>query len=506
MRMVVEELEDEERVVPIELNAWQFQHDQEPLYSIVASVARKFDDHRSHPKRTLPLLRDDLLAAVDDRRQPVGSATTSISIDIERERVDELLESSLVAEALGILQSIDVPADWRFVVTIDDLDRCSPEQAVRLLESIKLILQIPRFVFVIGVSEGIILEYLQHRYERDLGITGFDASLYLEKLIQLPFPIPKYDDRFSELTTKLAEKLGVEEGISEILDLLAQVFDYNPRAVIRLVNNLKVDRSINAHLGMTDVDISYFAVSRTLRSRWSSVHGLLERSDELAEKVHEWLVGPKEIPDPSTGSDDSFGFDSDPALEPNEALVANELRSSTELRALLSSTPGLDWLRNHAERRAAAQFVRHTGRDEVSTRQSHVDVVISAPRGAREAADWLRSELSALGRSSISAIHTNDLSAVDAAMQSAPAVVLILTPATAGDDFQQQQLVTLLDRPGHLLRHAWAALVDGATIASAVGNLGLAAFVERQIVHPDDDWGALAREIDKKLVSQEKAS
>ncbi|MCB9069561.1 MAG: hypothetical protein H6629_17365 [Calditrichae bacterium] len=50
------------------------------------------------------------------------------------------------------------------VVFVDDLDRCFPEQAVRLLESIKLVLHQPRFAFVLGIYPQIIEEFIRNKY------------------------------------------------------------------------------------------------------------------------------------------------------------------------------------------------------------------------------------------------------------------------------------------------------------------------------------------------------
>jgi predicted KAP-like P-loop ATPase len=42
--------------------------------------------------------------------------------------------------------------DYRIVVFIDDLDRCSPEKALEVLESIKSLFDVEGFVYVIGMD------------------------------------------------------------------------------------------------------------------------------------------------------------------------------------------------------------------------------------------------------------------------------------------------------------------------------------------------------------------
>ena len=40
------------------------------------------------------------------------------------------------------------PRELRIAVFIDDLDRCLPEKAIEMLESIKLFLDIPGYIFL----------------------------------------------------------------------------------------------------------------------------------------------------------------------------------------------------------------------------------------------------------------------------------------------------------------------------------------------------------------------
>jgi len=77
----------------------------------------------------------------------------------------------------------------RLVVFIDDLDRCDPQRALELFETIQLFLASDRCAFVIGADAEKIKTAVSVRY----GSPGDDDSLnrdYLEKVIQVPFRIP----------------------------------------------------------------------------------------------------------------------------------------------------------------------------------------------------------------------------------------------------------------------------------------------------------------------------
>lgn len=76
----------------------------------------------------------------------------------------------------------------RLVIFVDDLDRCLPEKAVAVLEAIKLFLDVPGFVFILGVDREFIEKGVRIRYADYK--TEIEGARYLEKIIQIPFTLP----------------------------------------------------------------------------------------------------------------------------------------------------------------------------------------------------------------------------------------------------------------------------------------------------------------------------
>lgn len=151
--------------------------------SLIPTVASKF-------KEVLPGNSEDdkdkgdsnsKLNESSNERQP-----DSIHIDVRtfRERFTELLNECKIDS---------------LVVLIDDLDRCSPERIIDNLEAIKLFLNVPNTAFIIGADPRIVRHAIQVRYntvalEKDYNNTSSSESLindYLEKLIQIPYHIPR---------------------------------------------------------------------------------------------------------------------------------------------------------------------------------------------------------------------------------------------------------------------------------------------------------------------------
>lgn len=83
------------------------------------------------------------------------------------------------------------------VILIDDLDRCNPERIIDNLEAIKLFLNVPKTAFIIGADERIVRHAIECRYKTpNIHSTEIEqykgiVTDYLEKLIQVPYRLPR---------------------------------------------------------------------------------------------------------------------------------------------------------------------------------------------------------------------------------------------------------------------------------------------------------------------------
>lgn len=96
------------------------------------------------------------------------------------------------------------------VVIIDDLDRCSPDRIIENLEAIKLFLNVEGTAFVIGADPRIVRHAIAVRYRDAVDAAGADGgdqaerliNDYLEKLIQVPYHLPRLSP--AEIETYIA--------------------------------------------------------------------------------------------------------------------------------------------------------------------------------------------------------------------------------------------------------------------------------------------------------------
>ena len=74
----------------------------------------------------------------------------------------------------------------RLVVFVDDLDRCGPDKTLQSLDAIKVVLDVPGCIFVLGIDSAIIERATAAKYPTD----AVAQREYLRKIVQLAFHLP----------------------------------------------------------------------------------------------------------------------------------------------------------------------------------------------------------------------------------------------------------------------------------------------------------------------------
>lgn len=178
-------------------DAWSNDNNEDPILSLIYEIIRVTEQYGSVKKSM-----DYLMGAAAIAEFFTGKKISNI-VDIIRNK--ELLSEvskkkeihTLVAEFLDSLLS---EQGNRLIIFIDELDRCKPEYAVRLLERIKHYFSNDRITFVFSVN----IEELQHTVKRYYG-EGFDACRYLDRFFDYRIELPLAD------MTQYNREIGLNE-------------------------------------------------------------------------------------------------------------------------------------------------------------------------------------------------------------------------------------------------------------------------------------------------------
>ena len=136
---------------------------------------------------------------------------------------------------------------FRMVIYVDDLDRMNPPEAVRLLELLKNIFNLPHCVFVLAIDYQVVVSGLKQKFGKRTEDNDFEFRSFFDKIIQLPFNMPINDYKIGQYVISLLKDIGfVEESwidgnFEEHVDkFVSSTIGGNPRSIKRLINSLSL--------------------------------------------------------------------------------------------------------------------------------------------------------------------------------------------------------------------------------------------------------------------------
>ena len=291
--------------IPVFFNAWRFEKEEHLIIPLFQTMLAQMQEYEHlplsaeakklfrHSLRKLKILSTSLLKGLKapdnlaESALKIADGDVSVIADVvDGKKISENYSESMKAfdyDALlkeiidsGRLEAIyyQIP-QWiekiaifdniSFVFLIDDLDRCLPENTLKMLESIKLFLDVPSCAFVLAIDDDVVERGVAYHYrdylkkivrtdgrteQQELPITGHE---YLEKMIQLPFRIPvidstdvllflkkNYETKFSKLlddekmgNKEMAEGRGPGSKSDEVMKFFADTIPPKPRKIKR---------------------------------------------------------------------------------------------------------------------------------------------------------------------------------------------------------------------------------------------------------------------------------
>ncbi len=198
----------QKNVITIWFDAWRYQNEPSPVVALLQEMRQQLTG--------IPALRERVrkigYVAVSSALDSIGQVGKAISLDVlpDTEKIQkrgEQWEQGQLAQSLSTdtirtllqqaIHNLLPNKAARVVVFIDDLDRCTPKAAMRLLEGLKIYLSLPQCVFVLGMNEGMLTEAILEEFSNLKGASQAElklrASHYLEKICTDIYRLPHPD-------------------------------------------------------------------------------------------------------------------------------------------------------------------------------------------------------------------------------------------------------------------------------------------------------------------------
>jgi len=416
-------------IVTVWFNAWQYGKEDHPIVPLVATIAKAVTEKL----RTVNKNKKKLIAGLSKTSAALRaiaygfSAKGKVSVPgfgeleagfVAKEMIDRydqlqkgddpLIEKTLYYNAFELLENMaknvsDEIQNPKIAVFIDDLDRCNPPEAIKLLESIKLVLSQKGFIFTMALDRKILQGFLKYRYEEEFKVENYEGGKdYLDKIVQLPLPLLPHQSRFDEYITKLLNNnialnkesnQPVKQVINSLKKMLAQGARSNPRNLVRFLNNLIVDRLLWKAIKQKEANIEIMGlcvISRILRDHFKNdrLYEHLWINQKACQQIQNFFMGkPLEIPKVLGDSEKEMKIDVRPAK--TEQIIA-KLKEMEFLQDILKTDHGQKWLQDEISRHEVNQFIVEQRKDEPKEQtqddekifDDEIRKIINKPEGA----------------------------------------------------------------------------------------------------------------------------
>lgn len=212
-------------ILQVYFNSWQFESYDSTKLTMIESILEALDKDINTRKDVFERV-DDLLARINFLKVGVfilKKAYDNLTPDwmkkwlpkkddiakiTGKDKYNNLLEdvtkgntSKFIATFRELFEDLVNDMGYKAVIVyVDDLDRCDPKRIIGCLEAVKLFVNVKKTAFVIGADERIIEYAISQHYPIQMKKEDISSpfSDYLEKLIQLPYKLPRLSDNEQE--------------------------------------------------------------------------------------------------------------------------------------------------------------------------------------------------------------------------------------------------------------------------------------------------------------------
>ncbi len=211
-------------------DAWEYDNDDDPLLSLVYEMYKTLEN--SYTFSSGP----DCLGILGGISSALTKFDLSKLIDslTKSENPLDLIEKNrdLHKDVNEFLESLLAEKGDRLVVFIDELDRCKPSFAIKLLERIKHYFSNDRITFVLSINSIELQNTIKQFYGQD-----FDSCRYLDRFFDLRVSLPRPDlIRFYESL----EFYSSYHYYDIVTDAVIKKFNFELREITRYIKLIKI--------------------------------------------------------------------------------------------------------------------------------------------------------------------------------------------------------------------------------------------------------------------------
>lgn len=233
------------RIKAIYYDAWANDDNLDPLISVMATICQEAKvEHQVSVKDRMSALLQSFSLSVGPVNIDPGKAVDAIFQKTEiSNQIYKRNQENDISALFELVKSV-YKAE-KLIIIIDELDRCKPEFATRLLERIKHYFNIPSVTFIFGVNIQALNSLLTQQYG-----TQFDCSSYLNRFFDIRLSLPRVSAKVFLDTSEILDRISDSNNITyphsqewqfrfQIITELSDIFNLSIRDMIQLYNEIQ---------------------------------------------------------------------------------------------------------------------------------------------------------------------------------------------------------------------------------------------------------------------------
>lgn len=233
------------KIVTVWFDAWRYQYEQVPIVALLQTIRDQlgiFAKTKNKTKKLSSISISSILSSITDITKIIQIEGLSKTIkqhgeQWEKAHLEERLQTDNIRRTLEqAISELLGNNNRKIVIFIDDLDRCDGEMATKLLDSLKVYLDINNCIFVLGLNQQAVQDAISSKLGND---NSKKASAYLEKICQNVWRLPLVKEP-SKLLCHWIQNSEIGIALNTILigtgDVDLQLLPPNPRKLKGFAN------------------------------------------------------------------------------------------------------------------------------------------------------------------------------------------------------------------------------------------------------------------------------
>ena len=217
------------KMATVYYDAWKYDDTEDPLLSLLYCIMNRFGESvpedkvaviKKFAKQSISILSSAARYVTGINVQEILETIKNYADACEDTVKEQKTNESLEKRINSFLNDVVLEDEEKLIIFVDELDRCNPQYAVKLLERVKHYFNHPKVVFVISYNKS----ELQHSIKTLYG-SEFSADKYLERFFDYEFGLSPIDvERYMDI-------LGNSNTIHLNMCAVAKLYNFQMREV-----------------------------------------------------------------------------------------------------------------------------------------------------------------------------------------------------------------------------------------------------------------------------------